>query len=246
MSEPDPAPALSLAAPCFNEADVIAGVIAEWDRALDALDVPSEIVVCNDGSTDRTGEVLESLRTAHPRLRVVSFARNGGYGRALAAALSATRGQYVALLDSDGQFSADEAVEMYQLASREGWDCVAGYRVKKQDSPVRVGADLGLRALVRLAFPARVRDPNCASRVMHGELARSLRVESRGFITPTELIVRACDRGARVTEFPVVHRVRAGGESKLRVARTAWDALWFLAYLRLQLRLSRRGIIVAR
>src|SRR5215831_194292 len=66
-----PTPRLSVAAPCFNEAEGIESVVAEWDGVLAHIPEATEIVLCNDGSTDGTAEVLERLRTRFPRLRVV-------------------------------------------------------------------------------------------------------------------------------------------------------------------------------
>jgi dolichol-phosphate mannosyltransferase len=88
-------PRLSVAAPCFNEAESIAEVVAEWDRVLDSLGFESEISLCNDGSTDASAEILAELQKKYARLRVVSFEKNGGYGRALSAAIRATRGELV-------------------------------------------------------------------------------------------------------------------------------------------------------
>src|SRR5204863_660288 len=89
---------LSVAAPCFNEAEAIESVVAEWDGVLAGVPETTEIVLCNDGSTDGTAGVLERLRTRFPRLRVVHNPTNGGYGRALGSAIDATRGEYVATI----------------------------------------------------------------------------------------------------------------------------------------------------
>ncbi|MBM3984897.1 MAG: glycosyltransferase family 2 protein [Planctomycetes bacterium] len=243
----DPAavtPHLSVAAPCFNEAESIAAVVAEWERVLDGWPRPSEIVLCNDGSTDGSAAVLEGLRARHPRLRVVSFERNGGYGRALSAAIDATRGAWVATIDSDGQFDLADALRLLELAERQGLDGVTGFRQGKQDSAFRVLADRVLNRLVRWMFALDLRDTNCALKLVRGELLRGLRIEARGYPTPTEICVRLLARGARLGEAGVTHRERAGGASKLHPWRTGWAFLRFLFYLRRKLKLHRARIIV--
>ena len=110
---------LSVAAPCFNEAEGIAEVVKEWDGVLDGLPYESEIVICNDGSTDATGKILEDLGARYPRLRVVELEQNSGYGRALSRAVKATRGEYVATIDSDGQFDLAD-VRQLMAAAEEG------------------------------------------------------------------------------------------------------------------------------
>ncbi len=237
-------PHLSVAAPCFNEAESIAAVVDEWDRVLSRWPRPSEIVLCNDGSTDATATVLEQLQPRHPRLRVVAFERNGGYGRALSAAIDATRGEWVATIDSDGQFDLADGLRLLELAERQGLDGVTGFRQGKQDSAFRVLADRVLNRIVRWMFALDLRDTNCALKVVKGSVLRGLRIEARGYPTPTEICVRLAARGARLGEAGVAHRERAGGASKLHPWRTGWSFLRFLFYLRRKLKLHRARIIV--
>lgn len=237
------APRLSIAAPCYNEAEGIGEVLREWDAALDELDGPSEIVLCDDGSTDGTGRVLAALRDRFPRLRVVSHEVNGGYGRALSSAIDATRGEFVATIDSDGQFLVEDAIELLDVLEREDLDGVTGYRRRKRDTAVRVLADRTLNLIVRALFGLRLRDTNCALKVARGELLRGLLIEARGYPTPTEVCVRLTALGHRLGEAPVRHRARTAGTSKLRTFRTGWTMFRFLLYLRRRLALYRSGII---
>ena len=235
---------LSVAAPCFNEAEGIAAVVAEWDAVLAGAPFASEIVLCNDGSTDGTGAVLEGLRRRSPRLRVVSHAHNGGYGRALRAAIAATRGEYVATIDSDGQFDLADALALLQRVQAERLDGVTGWRRGKKDSLFRVVADRGPNRLVRAMFGVELRDTNCALKVVRGEVLRALAIEARGYPTPTEICVRLAARGVRLGEAGVTHRPRPAGASKLHPWRTAWTMWRYLLYLRHRLRLYRDRVIV--
>jgi len=239
-----PQPDLSVAAPCFNEEEIIEAVVAEWDGVLAGWPRPSEIVLCNDGSQDGTAAVLARLQQRYPRLRVVSFEVNGGYGRALSAAIDATRGRWVATIDSDGQFDLADGLRLLDQAEREDLDGVAGYRMGKKAGFVHVAADRLLNRLVRWMFALDHRDTNCALKVVKGERLRGLRIEARGYPTPTEIVVRLLARGARLGEAGVTHRERAGGASKLHPWRTAWNFLRFLVYLRRKLKLYRARIIV--
>jgi dolichol-phosphate mannosyltransferase len=240
----EPRPRLSVAAPCYNEADGIEAVVAEWDAVLATVPSPTEIVLCNDGSTDGTGEVLERLRERLPRLRVVHHAVNGGYGRALSSAVAATRGEYVATIDSDGQFDLGDALDLLRELEREGYDGVTGRRMGKKDSALRVLADRCMNLLVRVMFGTPLRDTNCALKVVRGDVLRALRIEARGYPTPTEICIRLSARACRLGERGVTHRERAAGTSKLHPFRTAWSFVRFLFYLRHKLKLHRAGIIV--
>lgn len=240
----DTPPVLSVAAPCFNEAESIANVVAEWISVLNGFDRPSEIVLCNDGSTDETADVLAGLQARHPQLRVINNARNGGYGRALSSAIAATRGKWVITIDSDGQFDLADGLRLLEMAEREGFDCVTGFRERKADTAFRVAADRALNRTVRTMFSIDLRDTNCALKLARGELLRALRIEARGYPTPTEICLRLKARGARIGEAPVSHRERAGGASKLHPVRTGYDFLRFLIYLRGKLMLHRAQILL--
>jgi glycosyltransferase involved in cell wall biosynthesis len=235
---------LSVAAPCFNEADCIEVVVAEWDRVLDGMPGESEIVLCNDGSTDGTADVLARLVNTVSRLRVVSFESNFGYGRALRAAIGATRGKYVATIDSDGQFDLAESSMLIDELERGNYDCVTGYRRGKRDNVFRVIADRGFNRLVRLMFGVNLRDTNCALKVARGEVLRGLPIEARGYPTPTEILLRLDARGYKIGEMGITHRERTAGASKLHPWRTAWNMFRFLLYLRRKLKLFRARIIV--
>jgi len=238
-------PWLSIAAPCYNEEEAIAAVVAEWDAILGAVPQPTEIVLCNDGSTDGTAAVLAELMARYPRLRVVSNPTNGGYGRALGSAIAATHGTYVATIDSDGQFDVADAVVLAGAVEREGFDGITGFRLGKKDTAFRVLADRGMNLLVRTMFGVQLRDTNCALKVVRGDLLRGLPIEARGYPTPTEMCVRLVARGYRLGERGVTHRERTAGFSKLHPWRTAWSFFRFLVYLRLKLKLHRAGIILA-
>jgi len=238
------APRLSVAAPCFNEGEAIAEVVKEWDGVLDGFPFDSEIVICNDGSTDDSGERLRELQRIHPRLRVVELETNSGYGKALTTAIDATRGEVVATIDSDGQFDLADVRPLLATLEEGGLDLVTGFRSRKRDSPFRVLANHGLNAIVRGVFRVRLRDTNCALKVARVETLRGLRLESRGWSTPTEICLRVHARGGRMGEIGVRHRERKLGASKLHPFRTAWALLRFLVYLRMKISLHRARILI--
>lgn len=234
---------LSVAAPVFNEAEGIERVVRHWRAVLDGSGLSAEIVLTDDGSTDGTGAVLRRLAGDVAGLRVLTHAPNHGYGFALGKAIEATRGEWVVTLDSDGQFDLADALPMLDRCRAEALDLVTGYRRAKHDGLVRVAADRGLNLLVRGMFGLTFCDTNCALKVIRGDFARSLRVEARGYPTPTEITVKLLALGARAAEMPVTHGERLAGSSKLKVLATSADMARFLLYLRWKVRLLRAGVI---
>lgn len=235
-------PLLSLCAPAYNEAEGLARVVSAWAGTLQGLGVAAEIVIANDGSTDGTRQVLDKLQQDIAHLVVVHLEPNQGYGRAMATAIAHSRGGQVMTLDSDGQFDPGEYPQLAACLA-QGNDLVTGYRLRKNDTPLRVLADRTMHLLVRWLFGLRVRDSQCALKLFQGEVARSLAIEARGFPTPTEMLVRAQVAGRRIGEVGITHYPRLAGESKLKVWRTGWHVFLFLIYLKLKLACYRRRII---
>lgn len=236
--------ALSVVAPVYNEVAGIERVVRHWVAVLEGAGIgPAEIVLANDGSTDGTGEVLARLARELPCLRVVTSHPNHGYGFALGNAIAASRGEVVVTLDSDGQFDLADAPSLLAVYRERGLDFVTGYRVKKRDDALRVAADRGLNLLVRGLFGVALRDTNCAMKLIRGDLARALRIEARGYPTPTEITLKLVTLGAKTAEAPVSHAERLAGRSKLSVLPTSVSMLRFLLYLRRKIRLYEAGVL---
>jgi glycosyltransferase involved in cell wall biosynthesis len=234
-------PVISVVSPAFNEAEVIADVVKEWIEVLEEDGRDWEIVITDDGSSDGTSEALKKLD--EPRLRVVRFETNHGYGYALSAAMAAAKGEYQVTIDSDGQFDLRDFPGLLKKLESEGLDLVTGYRLKKDDTFVKVAGDRVLNLIVRILFWLNLKDTNCALKVMKRDVAKAINIEAISFPTPTEIVVRASQMGFRVGEAPVNHRERAGGQSKLKVLRGSFEFLIFLSYLRSQLFLIKWKLI---
>lgn len=234
---------LSVVAPVYNEADGIERVVRYWAGVLATSGLPWEIVLANDGSTDRTLEILERLTHEISTLRFVSYTPNRGYGYALQRAIRATTGKLVVTLDSDGQFDLADYARLLNIYREKDLDFVTGYRIKKKDSFLRVFADRGLNWIVRTMFHVNLRDTNCALKLIRGDLARDLHIEARGYPTPTEITVKLITLGAKTGEEGVTHSDRIAGQSHLRVLRTSISMFRFLFYLRKKIKLYRAGVL---
>jgi glycosyltransferase involved in cell wall biosynthesis len=218
-------------------------VVRHWADVIGESGLPGEIVIGNDGSTDGTAGILQRLKGEIACLRVVDLPKNRGYGAALSAAVGASRGKYVLTLDTDGQVDAAEYPPLLAELERGGFDLVTGYRQQKRDRPMRVLADRAFNVLVRGLFGLRLRDTNCALKLIEGRAARDLKVDARGFPTPTELLVKAQTLGYRIGEVAITHHERAGGTTKLHAVRTSWQIALFLVYLKHKQILYRARIL---
>lgn len=234
---------LSVVAPVYNEEQVIEKAVRYWFEVLKKNGISHEVVLGDGGSNDKTLEILERLGKEHTNLKVTHAPQPSGYGNALFSAVYATKGEYVVMLDSDGQFDLADYAPMLEKLRRENLDVVTGYRIRKEDSFVRVFADRVLNLIVRIMFGLRQKDTNCALKVFKGDVIRRMRIEARAWPTPTEIMIRLNAFGYNVGEMGIKHHPRGGSETKLRVVRTGIEMLCFLFYMKFKLRLYRKMVI---
>jgi len=234
---------ISVVAPVFNEEDVIRGVIEKWAEILRSTSFDPEIILTDDGSCDRTPEILNALQDRIDFLKVIRHERNGGYGRALQSAIKNSTGDYIVTIDSDGQFDLSEFKILYKKLETENLDCVTGYRKNKSDSLIRVVADRILNLVVRVLFGLNFRDTNCALKICKGNLIRAVSIEAMGYPAPTELLIRLSKSGAKIGEMGINHFQRSGGSSKLKVFGVGYYMLLFLIFLRFKIFLFDRKVI---
>ncbi|GII77357.1 glycosyl transferase [Sphaerisporangium rufum] len=238
---------VSVAAPAYNEAANIAAVVAEWRDYLERSPAIGEweIVVCDDGSTDATGEILAALRAECPRLAVVTFDRNRGAGAAIAAAIARTRLDWVVLLDSDGQFPIANLDRFVERVRAGDGIAFSGARIRKADGlRYRLGSAAS-GAVSNALHRTRYRDFNSIFKLVHGPLFRSLPLESSGMNCSTEITARVAEFGHTWVEVPIEHRERAGGARGWRFWRGARDRALFVGYLGYRNWLLRRGVLRA-
>jgi dolichol-phosphate mannosyltransferase len=208
-----PARRLSLVLPAYNEEAGITRAVAEADDALAALAVDYEVLVVDDGSSDRTAAVVGEEAARRPRVRLLRHERNLGYGAALRTGFTAARFELVAFTDADCQFHLEDLSRLLPLTDR--CPVAVGYRVGRQDPWRRRFLSGGFNLLTRVLLGTRVRDVDCALKVFRREALADLMPESDGFFVNTEMLTRARQLGFAVAEAGVRHRPRLRGVSKV-------------------------------
>jgi len=226
---------LSVVVPVLNEREGLRDLLAELERACDSMGGPWEVIFVDDGSTDGTGELLETIAAEHPGVRVVRLRRNFGKSAAISAGFDHSSGEVVVTIDGDGQ---DDPSEIPALVAKldEGYQLVSGWKRDRQDPPIRRWASRLFNGVTARLSGVRLHDFNCGLKAYRGDTARSLRIygELHRYIP-----VLAVQRGWRVTEMPVHHRPRKHGRSRFgfeRYARGPFDLLTVLFIGRYQYR----------
>jgi glycosyltransferase involved in cell wall biosynthesis len=234
---------LSVAAPAYNEAEGLAAVVADWHDFLSSQNLADfEIVICNDGSKDDTGAILDRLANNYPQLRPLHFSSNQGAAAALNAAIAATTGNWVLLIDSDGQFPIQNLPDMIEALRRSGGMAAIGIRCKKDAAFARFGSwASGL--LCNLAHGTRLADFNSAFKLVSGPVLRGLGLEAKGMNYSTEVTSRLLECGIVPVEVTIEHRPRTAGVSSMKLMRGARDRFLFVLYIVLRQALLGLGIL---
>ena len=217
---------LSVVVPCFNEEGNIARVVGQAAEVGRRLASDLEIIVVDDGSTDDTAQVLATLGESVPELTIVSHPQNRGYGVAVRSGLDRAAMDCIFLTDGDGQFDLDELPAAIELLREH--DVVAGYRTHRQDGWWRLLLGRSWTVLVNRVFGLRVRDANCAFKLVPQSLLLSSDLRSQGALISAEILFEAQRLELRVAECAVSHYPRQTGRqsgASLRVIATAFMEL---------------------
>ncbi len=219
---------LSLVIPAYNEAAVIDRAIAEAESALARQFTDFEVLVVDDGSTDATAARVTELLPFSPHTRLLCHDPNRGYGAALRTGFEAARYDLVAFTDADCQFDLADLGRLAALTHE--FPIAVGYRADRKDPWLRRFYSRGYNLLARAMLGTRVRDADCALKVFRRNTVGQLLPQSRGFFVNTEMLTRARQLGLPITELPVTHRPRIGGESKVSIWEIPKTARTLLAF----------------
>jgi glycosyltransferase involved in cell wall biosynthesis len=238
-----PLEGLSVFLPSHNEEGNVERVIAGFTAVLPRVARDYEIIVIDDGSRDRTGEIADRLAQADSHVRVVHHERNRGYGAAVISGIAAATKPWLMLCDGDGQFDAADVVSMAAYAGR--FDAIIGHRVRRADPLTRRLNGRAWTILMRLLFGIRSRDVDCGFKLFKRDLIDPVKLRARGAMISAELLARMAGGGARLREVDVHHLPRQVGEqsgANLRVVMRAFRELFALySELRSEARRSRRA-----
>jgi glycosyltransferase involved in cell wall biosynthesis len=209
---------LSVVVPVFNEEACLPSLHVEILHAIEARpNWHCEIIYVDDGSTDKTLEVLTELARGESRTRVLELARNYGQTAAIYAGVQASTGRVVVPLDGDGQ---NDPADIFKLVDRlaDGFDCVSGWRADRQDKLYSRRAPSALANwLIRKVTGVDIHDSGCTIKAYDGEMLREIPLYGEMHrLIPFYVHLS----GGRVTELPVHHRPRTAGTSKYGISRT--------------------------
>ncbi len=217
---------ISVVLPCLNEEATIADCVKKAQSALDAAGIEYEIIIADNGSTDRSIEVVGGLG-----VRVVTVEEKG-YGAALRGGITAARGKYIIMGDADDTYDFREIGKFIGLL-QQGYDLVMGSRFRGKIMPGamtwshrHIGNPI-LSRMLRRFFGGSISDAHCGLRAFTKEAYHLMDLHTTGMEFASEMVIHALKRGLRIAEVPITYYPRRG-KSKLSSFRDAWRHIRFM------------------
>ncbi len=210
---------LSIILPVHNEAESLPALWLELTAVLDRLGRSAEVIFVDDGSTDRSTELIRGFAAADARVRLVRFGANAGLTAAFLAGFRAARGEFVVTMDADLQNDPNDIGVL--LEHLEGWDAASGWRKNRRDPWTKRVASRLANAIRNRVSGDHVHDSACSLRVMRRECLEAI-PPYRGMHRFVPTLLRIA--GYRVVEVPVNHRPRRFGRSKFTARGRALPA----------------------
>lgn len=225
MTSPTEArPQISLSIPCYNEEEVLRDTVTRLASVFETAGVDVELVLVDNGSTDRTGEIMDELVDEGLPITKVVVDDNIGYGNGVLQGLAACRGTHVGFICADGQVEPADVLRVYQMcASSKTPRLVKVRRRFRMDGLNRKVVSVAYNFMTAALFGGLGSiDVNGNPKVFPREYLEPMKLRSTDWFLDAEVMIRAKQLGLEVLEFNVLAQARGGGTSNVR-AETCWE-----------------------
>jgi len=218
---------LSVFFPAYNEEKNIESTVESAIKTLQEIAKKWEVLVVNDGSTDKTQNVVEKIAKKYPdNVRLITHSPNKGYGGALKSGFYNCKLEWIAFTDSDGQFKFDEITHFIDIANREDADLVIGYRLKREDSFARIMIANLLKVWNFILYGAWFKDADCGFKLVKKQVIDEIpKLQTESAITETEVLIRSKKAGFKISEVGVRHYPRNDGCQTGGNPKVIWKAI---------------------
>ena len=232
-------PSVSVCFPAYNEEATIAAVLDEAHQLLSGAGLDYEILVCDDGSSDRTGAIVDGMAQRVPRLRVIHHERNRGIHDTFEQLYREAGKAFVFLNSTDRQWDTRILLDMLPLTA--DWDVIIASRRQKYYGPARDVVSWAFNVVPRMLFGVSTVDAG-AVKLVRREIIERFTLVSRSPFSEAERLIRAARAGYRITARPVETAPRQSGASRgvspVLVARSIADVFRVWRALRAEPRRS--------
>lgn len=228
------APPLSVFFPAYEEEENIGKVTEAAIEVLQSMGGEYEVILVDDGSRDRTGEVVDALARRYPEVRAIHHGKNLGYGAALKTGFTSARYEYIFYTDGDNQFDLSELRKFVALL--EFSDMVIGFRNRRRYSYYQKLTSFTYNLVLQTLFDLPYRDVDCAYKLVPKSLIDNIELNSMDGFVDAELLIKAQQLGYTLSELGVTHYVRQSGRSHGATPKVVLGTIWEMARFYQQVR----------
>lgn len=207
---------VSLAFPFYNEEANAKAAVEGLYSAFSNSGLDFELVLVDNGSSDKTGEILNSFAKKHRQVKTVRVPVNQGYGYGIIQGMNAGTGDYIGFSDGDNQIPPEDLVSVCKSAVKNKDDVAKSLRTRRYDGIKRKLISAGMNSLFSLLFLHRIRDMNGKPKLMRKSCFRELNITSKDWFIDAEVILKSLQKGYKIGEYPIEFRKRERGQSKIR------------------------------
>ena len=217
-------PDLSIVMPAYNEEEGVGVTVTHLFKAFAAAGYALELVAVDNGSADRTGEVLRSLQPTFPSLVIHRVDPSEGYGNGVLQGIPVATAEWVCIIPADGQVDAEDVVRLFESARATDGRIVAKVRRRfRMDGPIRKVVSVSYNLFVLMLWPTLGSlDVNGSPKILRRDILVTMGLTSKRWFLDPELMIKAHYLGLRVVELNVFARMRSNGLSNVRPA-TCWE-----------------------
>lgn len=205
-------PVISVGLPAYNEEGNIEKVVGDSIAALNKQELPWEVLVIDNCSSDGTVGVVKKMIENEPRIRLVEHETNRFYSGSVASILRESKGDYIMIMDSDGQFTVED-LPAFMTALNNGADFVLGWRKQRNDPMFRLVASWIFKQMGKHWLSFNLHDLNCGIRMFNRKFADTAVITQKINLANPELFACAMKHGLKVDEVEIHHFPRMHGET---------------------------------
>jgi glycosyltransferase involved in cell wall biosynthesis len=208
---------ISLVIPLFNEEESLPELCDWIKRVCDANNYSYEVLLIDDGSTDKSWEIVEELARQNPNVKGIKFRRNYGKSAALNVGFEACNGKVVITMDADLQDSPDEIPGLYKMITVDGFDLVSGWKEKRYDPITKTIPTKLFNWATRRMSGIKLHDFNCGLKAYNSKVVKNIEVigEMHRYIP----VIAKWAGFKKIGEKSVIHQARKYGKSKFGLER---------------------------
>ncbi|MFX1520057.1 MAG: glycosyltransferase family 2 protein [Promethearchaeota archaeon] len=222
---------LSIFIPAFNEEACIRKTLDALSEVSKNKDWEMELIVVDDGSTDKTTEIVAHAIREYPFLRLVRHEHNRGYSEVIKTGLREATADFIVWIDADLQNDPQDIPRLINYLQRDNVGIVIGWRKNRKDSLFRrIVSKIYNRILMRLFFGLNYNDVNGKPKALRRKFTSQVTIASKGWLVDAELVKKAEMIGFTIVEIPVRHTGRQLGKSKLSIKSIFRTQKYILEY----------------